>query len=167
MAGTLNVTLAFNSDGDTRLSRPGDQQATTKSFSYGPGTCRSLRPNHGQDSSDPEVSTREASNRMSAAAVHWCCGCAGTILGQTDLWLSRPRAGTAVAGPEPCTLFVVSRAAFDTLRLKSPEVGFCATLAQVHVLRLASAQVHECSCQRQCQQSQTDMVLLTCRRSSY
>lgn len=37
MAGTLNVALSFNSDGDTRLSRPGDQQATTKSFSYGPG----------------------------------------------------------------------------------------------------------------------------------
>jgi hypothetical protein len=37
MAGTLNVTLSFNSDGDTRLSRPGDRQAATKSFSYGPG----------------------------------------------------------------------------------------------------------------------------------
>ena len=42
---------------------------------------------------------------------------------------------------------MVSRAAFDTLRLKSPEVGFCATLAQEHVLRVASARVHACSCQ--------------------
>lgn len=36
---------------------------------------------------------------------------------------NRPRTATAVAGDEPCILYVVPRAAFDTLRLKSPEVS--------------------------------------------
>lgn len=51
------------------------------------------------------------------------CAYAGTILGQTDFFLRRPRTAMVVAGGDPCTLFVVPRAAFDTLRLKSPEVS--------------------------------------------
>jgi CRP-like cAMP-binding protein len=128
MAGTLNVTLSFNSNGDTRLSRPGDQQATTKSFSYGPGdlVCfhQVLHMSAQQPCSRQLARVVDRSDQVSAG-FHGCA-CAGTILGQTDLWLHRPRAGTAVAGSEPCTLFVVSRAAFDTLRLKSPEVHTCA-----------------------------------------
>lgn len=41
MSGTLSLTLSFNLDGDTRLSRPEEQQSAANTvervFSYGPG----------------------------------------------------------------------------------------------------------------------------------
>lgn len=162
MSGTLNVALSFNSDGDTRLSRPGDQQAATKSFSYGPGTCIHYILNTART----EVHTQRHPTEQVLQPSHRCCGCAGTILGQTDLWLSRPRAGTAVAGPEPCTLFVVSRAAFDTLRLKSPEVASWADNCN----GACAASAIGMECKRSCLASfkaNKNTMLLTCRRSSY
>ncbi len=45
----------------------------------------------------------------------------GSILGQKDFLMGTPRTATATCG-QACELHVVPRAAFDTLRQRSPEV---------------------------------------------
>lgn len=45
-AGTLQLTLSFNSDGDSRLSLPGqaaDAGTVKRVFSYGPGMSACVR----------------------------------------------------------------------------------------------------------------------------
>lgn len=46
---------------------------------------------------------------------------AGAILGQKDFLLGTPRTATATCGTAACTLYVVPRSSFDTLRQRRPE----------------------------------------------